>query len=206
MAFGIIDTSILTAIAGAIRTKLGVQTTYRPSEMAAAILSIGAEENNSGGSGGETAIWSGNLVNPSDISYSASHIAYDVPVEFLGDGDYYPNPRTQMWLRFYDSNDNNLVLTNTDEPENTSELSDDGKRLGFNYSHLTVVGTQLTVFTYPTQARFESQTNPTVRHYQAGGNIDKITAQIKQGEDSTSVGLTYGSYSSTYVPYTGGVA
>lgn len=40
MAFGIIDTSILTAIADTIRTKLGVQTTYRPSEMAAAIASI----------------------------------------------------------------------------------------------------------------------------------------------------------------------
>ena len=40
MAFGIIDTNILTAIADAIRTKLGVHTTYRPSEMAAAIASI----------------------------------------------------------------------------------------------------------------------------------------------------------------------
>lgn len=40
MTFGIIDTSILTAIANAIRTKLGVQTTYRPYEMAAAIASI----------------------------------------------------------------------------------------------------------------------------------------------------------------------
>ena len=40
MAFGVIDTSILTAIANAIRTKLGVQTTYKPSEMATAIGQI----------------------------------------------------------------------------------------------------------------------------------------------------------------------
>lgn len=40
MGFGIIDTSILTAIANAIRTKLGVQTTYKPSEMATAIGQI----------------------------------------------------------------------------------------------------------------------------------------------------------------------
>ena len=40
MGFGIIDTSTLTAIANAIRTKLGVQTTYKPSEMPEAIESI----------------------------------------------------------------------------------------------------------------------------------------------------------------------
>ena len=40
MGFGIIDTSTLTAIANAIRTKLGVQTTYKPSEMATAIGQI----------------------------------------------------------------------------------------------------------------------------------------------------------------------
>lgn len=40
MAFGIIDTSTLTAIANAIRAKLGVQTTYKPSEMATAIGQI----------------------------------------------------------------------------------------------------------------------------------------------------------------------
>ena len=40
MAFGIIDTSTLTAIANAIRTKLGVQTAYKPSEMATAIGQI----------------------------------------------------------------------------------------------------------------------------------------------------------------------
>lgn len=40
MALGIIDTSILTSIANAIRTKLGVQTTYKPSEMASAIGQI----------------------------------------------------------------------------------------------------------------------------------------------------------------------
>lgn len=40
MGFGIIDTSTLTAIANAIRTKLGVQTTYMPSEMATAIGQI----------------------------------------------------------------------------------------------------------------------------------------------------------------------
>lgn len=40
MGFGIIDTSTLTAIANAIRTKLGVQTTYKPSEMSEAIESI----------------------------------------------------------------------------------------------------------------------------------------------------------------------
>lgn len=40
MTLGIIDTSILTSIANAIRTKLGVQTTYKPSEMASAIGQI----------------------------------------------------------------------------------------------------------------------------------------------------------------------
>lgn len=40
MGFGIIDTSTLTAIANAIRSKLGVQTTYKPSEMATAIGQI----------------------------------------------------------------------------------------------------------------------------------------------------------------------
>lgn len=37
---GLIDTSVLTAIADAIRGKLGVQTTYKPSEMPEAIESI----------------------------------------------------------------------------------------------------------------------------------------------------------------------
>jgi len=37
---GLIDTSVLTAIADAIRRKLGVQTTYKPSEMPEAIESI----------------------------------------------------------------------------------------------------------------------------------------------------------------------
>ena len=40
MGYGIIDTSTLTAIANAIRTKLGVQTTYKPSEMTTAIGQI----------------------------------------------------------------------------------------------------------------------------------------------------------------------
>lgn len=40
MALGIIDTSILTAIANAIRAKLGVQTQYKPSQMANAISQI----------------------------------------------------------------------------------------------------------------------------------------------------------------------
>ena len=40
MGFGIIDTSTLTAIANAIRAKLGVQTTYKPSQMADAIGQI----------------------------------------------------------------------------------------------------------------------------------------------------------------------
>lgn len=40
MALGIIDTSILTAIANAILAKLGVQTQYKPSQMANAISQI----------------------------------------------------------------------------------------------------------------------------------------------------------------------
>lgn len=40
MGYGIIDTSTLTDIADAIRGKLGVQTTYKPSEMPEAIESI----------------------------------------------------------------------------------------------------------------------------------------------------------------------
>lgn len=40
MGYGIIDTSTLTNIADAIRGKLGVQTTYKPSEMPEAIESI----------------------------------------------------------------------------------------------------------------------------------------------------------------------
>lgn len=40
MTYGIIDTSTLTNIADAIRGKLGVQTTYKPSEMPEAIESI----------------------------------------------------------------------------------------------------------------------------------------------------------------------
>lgn len=40
MALGIIDTSSLTAIANAIRAKLGVQTQYKPSQMADAISQI----------------------------------------------------------------------------------------------------------------------------------------------------------------------
>lgn len=40
MGYGIIDTSTLTAIADAIRGKLGVQTTYKPGQMAEAIESI----------------------------------------------------------------------------------------------------------------------------------------------------------------------
>lgn len=40
MGYGIIDTSTLTNIADAIRSKLGVQTTYKPSEMPEAIASI----------------------------------------------------------------------------------------------------------------------------------------------------------------------
>ena len=37
---GLIDTSILTNIADAIREKLGVQTTYKPGDMPEAIESI----------------------------------------------------------------------------------------------------------------------------------------------------------------------
>lgn len=40
MGYGIIDTSILTAIADAIRSKLGVQTQYKPGQMPEAIASI----------------------------------------------------------------------------------------------------------------------------------------------------------------------
>lgn len=40
MALGIIDTSTLTAIANAIRAKLGVQTQYKPGQMANAISQI----------------------------------------------------------------------------------------------------------------------------------------------------------------------
>lgn len=41
MALGLIDTAILTAIANAIRGKLGSSTQFKPSEMASAIASIG---------------------------------------------------------------------------------------------------------------------------------------------------------------------
>ncbi|GEM_PF-6571077 len=44
MAVKTINESILTAIADAIRAKLGVQTTYKPSEMAAAIAEIGTAQ------------------------------------------------------------------------------------------------------------------------------------------------------------------
>lgn len=40
MAYGIINTENLTDIADAIRGKLGVQTTYKPGQMADAIESI----------------------------------------------------------------------------------------------------------------------------------------------------------------------
>lgn len=40
MSYGMIDTSILTGIANALRSKLGVQTRYKPTEMAGAITSI----------------------------------------------------------------------------------------------------------------------------------------------------------------------
>lgn len=40
MSYGFIDTAILTNIANAIRSKLGVLTTYKPQQMADAILSI----------------------------------------------------------------------------------------------------------------------------------------------------------------------
>lgn len=40
MSLGLIDTSILTGIANAIRTKLGVQTQYKPGQMATAIGQI----------------------------------------------------------------------------------------------------------------------------------------------------------------------
>ena len=40
MSYGMIDTSLLTGIANAIRAKLGVQTRYKPTEMAGAITSI----------------------------------------------------------------------------------------------------------------------------------------------------------------------
>lgn len=64
MAFGIIDTSTLTAIANAIRTKLGVQTTYKPSEMATAIGQI------SGGGGGQTLPF---FVSQEDITITEDH-------------------------------------------------------------------------------------------------------------------------------------
>lgn len=40
MSYGFIDTAILTNIANAIRSKLGVLTTYKPQQMADAILTI----------------------------------------------------------------------------------------------------------------------------------------------------------------------
>lgn len=61
MGLGIIDTSTLTAIADAIRTKLGVQTTYKPSEMATAIGQI-----------------SGGGVTPTGTKEITANGAYDV--------------------------------------------------------------------------------------------------------------------------------
>ena len=58
---GLIDTSVLTNIADAIRGKLGVQTTYKPNEMPEAIESI-----------------SGGGITPSGTKSIASNGTYDV--------------------------------------------------------------------------------------------------------------------------------
>lgn len=75
MAIKTINESILTAIADAIRAKIGVQTTYKPSEMAAAIAEIGTAQLES------KTITANGLYEPSQGYDGFSDVTVNVPPE-----------------------------------------------------------------------------------------------------------------------------
>lgn len=141
----------------------------------------------------ETPVY-GNLVDTSNISYSASHISNEVPGIFVGDGEYYPNPTPQqMWISFYDAEGNKLSITN----DSTSQSENN---IGGSWHYYVVNGNKVTVRSAGTEVRWNSG-NFTDTVYTIGGVIASLRAKFKNQSDSSEVGLTYGEYKTEYVPY-----